>query len=187
MTVDPVLIEVPERIVTPRLVLRPPQAGDGPALNAAVCASQPRLALWMPWAAVAPTLDDSEAYCRRQHAKFRLREDLVLLVLAADGSDLVGATGLHRIDWPLRRFEIGYWLRDGREGLGYMAEAVEALVAMAFGTLVARRVEIRCDATNVRSWKVAERAGFTLEGVLRQDSATPAGVPRDTRVYAKVG
>lgn len=188
--VDPVLIEVPERIETARLVLRPPRRGDGAALNAAVCASQPRLALWMPWAATPPTLDESEAYCRRQHAKFRLREDLTLLLVArgADGAEgeIVGATGLHRLDWTLRVFEIGYWLREGREGAGLMTEAVGALAAMAFDALVARRVEIRCDATNARSWKVAERAGFALEGVLRQDSATPAGAPRDTRVYAKL-
>ena len=36
------------------------------------------------------------------------------------------------------------------------------------------------------SWRVAERLGFTLEGILRQDSLTPQGEPRDTRVYARV-
>jgi ribosomal-protein-serine acetyltransferase len=47
-------------------------------------------------------------------------------------------------------------------------------------------VEIRMDAGNERSWRVAERAGFRLEGVLRGDSLTPAGELRDTRVYARV-
>jgi RimJ/RimL family protein N-acetyltransferase len=32
---------------------------------------------------------------------------------------------------------------------------------------------------------VAERAGFVLEGVLRSESLTPSGEPRDTRVYAR--
>jgi len=41
------------------------------------------------------------------------------------------------------------------------------------------------DDGNVRSWRVAERAGFTLEGVLRCQSLAPTGEPRDTRVYAR--
>ena len=67
-----------------------------------------------------------------------------------------------------------------------MTETVRALARTAFDRLGARRVEIRTDAANERSWRVAERAGFTLEGVLRKDSVTPQGEPRDTRVYARV-
>lgn len=187
---EPVLIDVPERLETARLVLRPPRRGDGAALNAAVLASAERLQSWMPWAMSLPSPDDSEAWCRRQHARYELREDLTLLVLTkgsagADG-ELVGATGLHRLDWTLRTFETGYWLRDGCEGRGYMSEAVNAVVAMAEGVLAARRVEIRCDTRNVRSVALAERCGFALEGVLRQDSVTPAGEPRDTNIYARV-
>lgn len=190
MTIDPVLIDVPEHLLTERLLIRPPQRGDGAKLNAAVVASIARLGVWMPWAQKAPTLDESEAYCRRQRAKFMLREDLTLLLVALDSlggeGEIVGAGGLHRIDWTLRSFEIGYWIRDGFEGKGYVSEAVDAIAAMAFGTLAARRVEIRCDAGNARSARVAERCGFTLEGTLRQDSETPRGEPRDTRVYARV-
>jgi RimJ/RimL family protein N-acetyltransferase len=42
------------------------------------------------------------------------------------------------------------------------------------------------DDRNVASWKLAERAGFTLEALLRFDSITPTGEPRSTRVYARV-
>ena len=65
-------------------------------------------------------------------------------------------------------------------------EAVQALSRMAFDRLGARRVEIRMDARNEPSVRVAERAGFTFEGALRQDTLDPAGQPRDTRVYARV-
>ena len=60
------------------------------------------------------------------------------------------------------------------------------MARLAFDHLGARRVEIRMDDANVRSWQVAERAGFTLEALMRFDGVTPAGEPRSTRVYARV-
>ena len=187
---DPLLIDVPDRIETARLVLRCPRRGDGPVVNAAVCVSHADLDPWLPWATTLPTVEESETNCRRQHARFLLREDLVMLIFARDASgsegELLGGTGLHRIDWSLRRFEIGYWRKSGCEGRGIATEAVSALARMAFDDLGARRVEIRMDDNNERSWKVAERAGFTLEALLRFDAVTPQGEPRSTRVYARV-
>ena len=106
----------------------------------------------------------------------------------ADGSegDFIGGTGLHRIDWHVRRFEIGYWCRTTRQRRGLVAEAVRALTQCAFEQLQARRVEVRMDDTNEASWRVAQSAGFVLEGVLRSDRLAPSGEPRDTRVYALV-
>ena len=187
---DPLLIEVPERIETPRLVLRSPRRGDGAVVNAAVQCSLEDLGPWLPWAGPGLSVDESEANCRRQQAKFLLREDFVFLVFwrQGDGSEgeLMGGTGLHRIDWKLGRFEIGYWRKTGCGGRGVITEAVQAMARLAFDTLGARRVEVRMDDNNERSWKVAERAGFTLEALLRFDSVDPLGQPRSTRVYSRV-
>ena len=187
---DPLLIDVPERIETPRLVLRAPRPGDGAALNAAVCASIDALRPWMPWAGAAPTPAQSEAWCRTMAARFALREELTLLIFErlADGGAgaLAGCSGLHHIDWTVPRFEIGYWRRTDRGGRGYVTEAVLALDRLAFERLGARRVEIRTDSRNERSARVALRAGFRLEGVLRNASLGADGTPRDTSVYARV-
>jgi len=180
---------VPECITTPRLILRSARASDAPAVNAAVIESLDALRPFMPWAQSAPTLVQTEGECRRMQAKFLLREDLPMMMFErlADGreGEYIGGTGLHRIDWQVRRFEVGYWCRSRRIGQGYVAEAVEAMTRLAFLDLRARRVEVRMDDGNERSRRVAERCGFVLEGVLRQQSLTPAGEPRDTRVYAK--
>jgi ribosomal-protein-serine acetyltransferase len=187
---DPLLIDLPAQVLTQRLLLRFPRSGDGPMLNAALVESIDELQPWMVWARTVPPLAESEAYCRRMVAKVALREDLPMFIFerAADGGEgrLVGATGLHRIDWDVPRFEVGYWRRTGCGGQGFIAEAVGGLVAMAFESLGARRVEIRCDDNNAASRRVAERNGFTLEGILRNDSLTPAGEIRSTCVYARL-
>lgn len=192
---DPILIDVPSRLVTERLVLRTPVAGDGEKLWAAMFASLPELQAWMPWASEPPGETGSEKFARGAYADFHARKDFVFYgferVRAEDGGEdregaLVVASGLHRVDWAVRRFEIGYWRRTGYGGQGLVDEVVNALTALAFEALDARRVEIRMDANNRRSWRVAERCGFALEGTLRADSLTPAGESRDTRVYSKV-
>lgn len=186
----PLLIDLPAHLATGRLVLRCPTEHDAAVVNAAVCESLADLKPWMPWAQTEPSLEQSRADCRKLQARFLLREDLALLIFErqADGSAgrLVGGSGLHRIQWDLRCFEIGYWCRTSMQGHGLIGEAVVALSEFAFGPLRAQRVEIRMDDSNERSQRVAERAGFCLDGVLRNDGLTPLGALRDTRVYSRV-
>ena len=187
---EPLLEDVPERLDTERLIIRCARSSDAAALNAAVCESIVELRERMPWAQTEPSLAQSEADCRRMQAKFLLREDLSMLMFerGADDheGDFVGGVGMHRIDWRVRRFEIGYWCRTSKQRRGFVVEAARALTRLAFDRLQARRVEVRMDDNNERSWRVAQRAGFELEGVLCSDSLTPHGESRDTRVYAKV-
>ena len=102
---DPLLIEVPERIETERLILRCPRPGDGPTVNEAERETLQELKPWMPWAQTAKSLDESESYCRRMQARYLLREDLVMFIFERDvlGREgrFLGGTGLHRIDWSL--------------------------------------------------------------------------------------
>lgn len=187
---DPILIDIPEWIACPRVILAAPVAGAGAAMAAAITESIAHLKPWMPWAQEAPSPESAELVMRRMQADFILRRDLVFQIYARTASgergELLGGTGLHRIDWALRRFEIGFWIRASAEGQGYVSEAVRAMAALAFDQLAARRVEIRMDARNVRSRAVAERCGFELEGVMRRDAMDVAGELRDTRVYSRL-
>ena len=180
---DPLLLDFADEILTERLVLRPPRAGDGMAVNEAVLESIEALQRWMPWATPVPMPEHSESWCRNAAADFLARRQLPMLFFLRDSGALVGSSGMPRIDWEVPRFEIGYWVRRRYEGRGYATEAVGALTRFTFETLRAQRVEIRVDDRNERSWRVAERLGYRLEGVLRNEARDAYGL-RDTRVYA---
>lgn len=184
---DPILIDVPERLETERLVLLSPQAGDGVALNRAVLEARDHLLPWMPWASEVPGVEQSEAVARRMQAQFLQRQHLAYYVHErnADGhaGRLIGGAGLHTLEWKVRRYEIGYWLGPSHTGRGLASEAVRALVRLGFERLRARRMEIRTDARNTASRAVAERCGFVLEGLLRQDALDVAGESCDTCIY----
>ncbi len=164
----PILVDLPIPIVTPRLTLRPPQPGDGAELNRAIIESFEDLNKWMPWATERPSVDASEENVRRACAKWILREDLRISIFDRETGFLAGSTGLHRINWDLPRFEIGYWVRTRFASKGYITESTNALTRYAFQQLGAKRVEIRCDSRNVRSVSVLNRLGFDFEGTLRQ-------------------
>ena len=49
---------------------------------------------------------------------FILRQDLWLLLFEKGTSTIVGSSGLHRIEWEVPSFEIGYWVRTRYAGKG---------------------------------------------------------------------
>jgi RimJ/RimL family protein N-acetyltransferase len=187
MTV-PILVDIPDSLHTERLSLRPPRAGDGAALFAAVSESLPELRQFLaslPWVAAEQSIEASEAYCRGAHAKFLTRTDLPYLAHLRSSGELVACVGLHRPEWSTPKFEVGYWCRSSRLGCGYVTEGVGAIVSLAFDALSARRVELITDEENARSRRVAERCGFVLEGVLKCERRAADGSLRNTCVYAR--
>lgn len=185
-SIDPIMLEFPERFETERLIIRASQWGDGRMVNEAVRESADQLAPWLPFARTLPTLEQSEIRARKNRLNFMERTDMVLYLLDKETGEFVGSSGLHRMNWEARSFEIGYWIRTSRSGQGLMGEAVKGIEQFAIRHLEANRLEIRCDARNRNSAKVAERAGYTLEGILRRTGRDPDGVLVDTMVFAKV-
>ena len=176
---------IPNRFETQRMILRPPLAGDGRALNDAIRESYESLSRWMPWARNMPAIADSEQWARENAAKYRKHEDFPILLFDKATDELIGASGVHPRDWYVPKFEIGYWVRASREGQGYVTEAVIALTTFAFEQLGAARMDIRCDARNMRSAAVARRAGYGLEATLRRDMRANDDTLRDTLVFVR--
>ncbi len=183
---NPILRDFPDHFETERLLIRSPRPGDGQMLYEAVRESLEHLKPWMPWAHREISPETQEGIVREMHAHFLTRQDLPLFILRKDNGELVGGSGLHRFDWSVPRFEIGYWVRQRAQRQGFITEAVAGITHFAFSVLGAERVEIRMDDRNERSWRIAERLHFKLEGILRSDARDVNGVLRDTRVYSMI-
>ncbi|WP_339149943.1 MULTISPECIES: GNAT family N-acetyltransferase [unclassified Sutcliffiella] len=182
----PILKDFPSEFTTDRLLIRMPLPGDGLEVHDAIIHSLPELKPWMIFAQHDQAVEDVESNIRESHAEFLQRKDLRLLVFLKETGEFVASSGLHRIDWSIPKFEIGYWVDSRYSGKGYITEAVGGISQFAFEQLGANRVEIRCDSKNVKSRAVAERAGYTLEGVLKNSERDVNGELRDTCVFAKV-
>lgn len=93
----------------------------------------------------------------------RTTETTFAVVDAASGR-VLGGIGLR---WTEDVAEIGYWCRADARGRGVTTRALvlASRLALADG---AGRVQLRADLENVASRRVAEKVGFTAEGVLRE-------------------
>ena len=187
MDLPPILHDFPHSFETARLTVRRPEPGDGAEINAAIRETWADLHEWMPWAMRRPTVEESEQFVRKAHAKFVEREDLLFLLFEKGSRTLVGGSGLHRIDWRIPSFDIGYWCRERFQREGYITEAAGGLADFAMRELGARRLVITCDAENARSAAIPRRIGFALEATLRNDRRHHlSGELRDTLVFARV-
>ncbi len=107
------------------------------------------------------------------------------LAIVVDGQ-AVGAVGIEiQNDVNRRSAEIGYWLGVDFWGRGVASEALHLVSPWAFTTHDLLRLYALPFADNLASIRVLEKAGFELEGLLRQ-SAVKDGRIRDQKLYARL-
>jgi RimJ/RimL family protein N-acetyltransferase len=175
---------VPYRILTPRTELRCYRKSDLGRMTEAVTSSVRDLKNWFPWALAEPI----KSFARAQHiasmiARYEAGEDFTMGIFSPDGSRQLGGTGLH----PRGRastWEIGYWIREDAQGQGLATEVANALTIVALGWVQLPRLEIRCEARNVRSRRIPERLDFRFEGTLRSFQRDVHGNLCDVEVRA---
>jgi RimJ/RimL family protein N-acetyltransferase len=158
---------VPQHLETDRLLIRCPRPGDGQMLYDAILASRAHLSAWLTWASWPDiTPKRAEASVLRNRDRYLKSEDMTMFIFLKMTGELIGGSGLHNPDWKVPKFEIGYWQHVDFGGQGYMTEAVNAIVELAFSQLGAKRVHLECYPHNERSIRVAQRCGFQLEARL---------------------
>lgn len=158
------------RLTTERLLLRPFEKGDAGALLNMVRDAEMRR--WMAW---APGYDRERAVNWCTKVAHEDPEHAVNLAIVPHGDDrLAGGVGLARVSWEDGYVEVGYWVAARARGRGYATEATLAMAAYAFSRGL-HRVELLAATGNLPSQRVAVKAGFTREGVLREARPIPGG------------
>jgi ribosomal-protein-serine acetyltransferase len=139
---------------------------DAPELFRLIERNRAYLREWLPWVDYETSVEDSRNFVRRCLQYYLDNEGFTMGIHYQD--QLVGVIGYHRVEWPSRKVEIGYWLSADFQGKGIMTRACRAVVRYAFEKLLLNRVTILCASGNLRSRAIPERLGFTQEGTLRE-------------------
>lgn len=186
LDIEPILLDIPEELSGERVLVRPYEPSDTPDILAGVLQSQPELGQRLRSMSNFNALDDARRVVARSRGNWLLREDFVAGVFRRLDSVFCGGISLHPINWDYGKFEIGYWLCLAARGKGYATEAVRLMSDCAFEHLHAQRVEIVVQVDNPSSCRVADRAGFVLEGTLRRHLPAPDGTLKDVHVYSRL-
>jgi RimJ/RimL family protein N-acetyltransferase len=177
--------DLPTRLETERLYLRPYQPGDGPMYLAVGLRNRAHLARYEADNPLTTIADEVEAadLIRDFTAEWEKGTAYFWGVFDRQTDDFVAQIYIGLTDRALPAYEFGYVADCEHEGRGYVTEAARAALDFVFEHLRAHRVSLHCDETNVRSARVAERCGFTLEGRIREDKRAPDGRFTDTLCY----
>jgi RimJ/RimL family protein N-acetyltransferase len=170
-----------EVVRTERLLLRPWRPDDVAVVHRAC--QDPEIQRWNIAIPSPYTLDDARVYVLDVAPRSRAAGTGMPVAIEADG-ELVGASGLRFGDSILGP-DIGYWMAPWARDRGYAAETTRALAdwVLAHG---APRVHLYADVRNVASHRVARRAGFSKEGVVRSGLEYRDGTRGDAVLFSRL-
>ena len=126
------------------------------------------------------TQEDGKAYLSK------IANDNPAKVFAIEvNGEVVGSIGVYpQSDIHEKSAEIGYWLAEEHWGKGIMPKAVEKIVEYGFSAFDIVRIFAKPFSTNLKSQRVLEKAGFTLEAKLKK-ALFKNGEFTDELIYAK--
>lgn len=155
------------------VTLRPWSPDDVDALIACIDGEE-EIVRWLD--AIPQPYRDAEAssWIEQASAGWRDGTSAPFAVTDATTGALAGSVGVGWVGEPEERVgEVGYWLCRDLRGRGLITRAVRLVSRWAFEELGCERLQLRADEENVPSQRVAEKAGFTREGVLRSIHFNP--------------
>ncbi len=163
------LLDLPTRLETDRLLLRPYAPGDGDWYCAASLRNREHLSRYESGNAMMSiqTPEDGEIAVRQFVADWTARSAFFLGAFLRTNGEFVAQVYIGPQNWEVGCFAVGYICDVNHVGQGYVTEAVQGALRIIFGPMQGTRIAIYCDDTNTRSARVAERCGFVREAHLR--------------------
>jgi RimJ/RimL family protein N-acetyltransferase len=147
------------------VTLRPWEPGDVDALVEALD-GDPEITRWMHQIPQPYTRAEARGYISASASAWRAGTGATFAVVDERGA-ISGSVGMRVIDAGDEVVEVGYWTAARARRRGLTTRALVLVSRWLFEDVGAARVQLRADVLNVASQRVAEKAGFVREGVLR--------------------
>ena len=160
-------------VATPRLLVRPLTLDDEEAVDTIF--SDRLTQRWLPFPASYGIIE-GRAWCgvMAQERRAMGQGDHYGIVRRED-DQLIGCLWTKCTDWTARSTEVSYAIAADARGYGVAAEAVDALAIELIMSHEFHRLEMRVAPGNTASRRVAEKAGFVYEGLLRNAGYVHSG------------
>jgi len=116
-------------------------------------------------------------------AQSERKEFILFLITETTTENIVGIVFLKDINWNIPKAELGFFVDRNYEGKGITTRSLFVVIEYPFKTLKLNKLFMRIGKENLSSQRVAEKNGFLLEGVLRNDFKAFDGSLVDMNYY----
>ncbi len=166
------------------ITIRPYRVSDANDVYTAVIESIDAMSRWMPWCHSGYSIHDAINWLMEQES-CRVKGTAHEFAIIGPAGQYLGGCGLNQINREYRLANLGYWVRSAATGHGVATRAVRLLAQWAMVSTDLVRLEIVIATGNTASIRVAEKAGASPEGVLR-DRLILSGRPHDALMFSLV-
>lgn len=161
------------------LLLRPLVAKDAGEMFMLIDSNRRELSRWMPWVKATSAVADASFYILSLNGIWGTGMTYGIF----EHSRLAGTIGFQHASKRDFSVQIGYWLGKEFQGRGLARRALRILLEAVFIYAKVHRVSAKVALDNVRSARLLEKSGFTLEGVEREGIRV-GDVWKDHRIYS---
>lgn len=171
------------RLANANIVIRPFEADDADEFVRAAHESIETVGKWMSWCSHSFTRESALEWFTSCEQDCAARRAFDMGIFCATTGQLLGGAGINQLS-PYHRYgNIGYWVRQSRQGFGIARQAVALLRDFGFQQLGLFRLEIVMGVGNTASEAVAISAGATFECRAR-NRIFLHGQPLDANIYS---
>ncbi|MBU2592599.1 GNAT family N-acetyltransferase [Patescibacteria group bacterium] len=121
---------------------------------------------WLPWIPGVKKVKDSGKFINDSLKEQKEGKGLEFGVWYKN--KLVGCLGIIEFKKEHRRASIGCWIDSEHQGKGIMSKSLKKVIKYCFKNLGLNRIGYEAATKNKRSLALAERLGFTKEGIVRE-------------------
>jgi RimJ/RimL family protein N-acetyltransferase len=171
--------------------LRPLTARDEPAVAAAL--RDPEITRWNTGLAIlrAPEAERAALWLRARERGWANGTLAHFAITDATTGALLGTVGVRDIDRVPEQALASYWTAPEARGRGIAPQALDVVCRWAFaprdaGGLGLHRISLDHALVNAGSCRVAEKAGFRLEGIMRGSFIAHDGERHDSHLHARL-
>lgn len=169
-------------LVSGQVLLRPFRPDNAADFYAAARESIAEVYPWLPWCHPDYTIEESTTWIAQCAERWRDGTSYNFAITDARDGSCLGGCGLNHLNQVDRVANLGYWVRTSQTRRGVATTATRLLARFGFEELKLNRIEIIVATGNLTSQRVAEKAGTTREGILRNRLVVRVRVP-DTIVF----
>jgi RimJ/RimL family protein N-acetyltransferase len=156
--------------------IRPITTEDAVAFFQLVESNKHRISTYFPGIVTkTTTLEETKSHIAERLAGASRGKYMIHLIIDNLTNAIAGVIQLKDIDTNAKKREFGFFVDSKYERKGIATKSILLALDHCFNSLDLNKIFMRIAEENTASRRVAEKCGFTVEGVLRDDFTTSEG------------